>query len=72
MILSPLIPVDPGVYLLIQPVGGDGCSIDTDIDGKSILLALQAHNQKTDEYDGKKNQNQNKIISIFLASAPSE
>jgi len=52
MILSPLIPVDPGVYLLIQPVGGDGCSIDTDINGKSILLALQAHNQKTDEYDG--------------------
>ena len=39
---------------------------DSDIDGKSILLALQAHNQKTDEYDGKKNQNQNKIISIFL------
>ena len=50
MILSPLIPVDPGVYLLIQPVGGDGCSIDTDINGKSILLALQAHNQKTDDY----------------------
>ena len=66
MILSPLIPIDPGVYLLIQPVGGDGCSIDTDIDGKSILLALQAHNQKTDEYDGKKNQNQNKIISFFF------
>ena len=42
MILSPLIPIDPGVYLLIQPVGGDGCSIDTDIDGKSILLALDA------------------------------
>ena len=38
----------------------------TDINGKSMLLALQAHNQKTDEYDGKKNQNQNKIISIFL------
>ena len=53
MILPTLISINPGVHLFIQPVRGNGRSIDADIDGKSILLALQAHNQKTDEYDGK-------------------
>ena len=65
MILPTLISINPGVYLFIQPVRGNGRSIDADIDSKSILLALQPHKQEANEYDGSKHQNQNKFISIL-------